>query len=205
MNLAAHRLELRLHQAVETGELALWDLRPELETVHYSPAWKQRLGFPDPDSPDSTHFWRCRVHPEDLAPMVERMREHIRGAVPTYEARFRLRSNGSGYRLVHSRGRLIERGPEGRPLRLVGTMIDLTERPCTPAGGLPTGPRGAMTGSPISTPVHRLLGDVLAAPERERVLALIDDLLLASLDQVAGLQATALGDQPADGRGGASR
>ena len=39
----------------------------------------------------------------------------------------------------------------------------------------------------------------------DRLTLLIDDLLLASLDQVAGLQATALGDQPADGRGGASR
>lgn len=184
MNLGELRLDLRLRHAVEAGELALWDLRPELETVQYSPRWKVLLGYPDPDSADSTHFWRCRVHPDDLPPMIERLRQHMQGDSPHYEATFRLRSNGSGYRRVHSRGRVIERGPQGRVLRMVGTMIDMTERPCTPAGGLPEGPRGMMAGTPIAMPLHLLLGDALAVRERERVLGLVEDLLRASLDQV---------------------
>ncbi|RTL42026.1 MAG: hypothetical protein EKK53_12780 [Burkholderiales bacterium] len=185
MKLGELRLDLRLRQAVEAGELALWDLRPELETVQYSPQWKTQLGFPDPHSADSTHFWRCRVHPEDLAPMIDLMREHMQGERPTYEATFRLRSNGSGYRRVHSRGRVIERGPQGRVLRMVGTMIDMTERPCTPAGGLPDGPRGMMAGTPIALPFHRLLGDALVAAERDRVLLLVEDLLQDALADVA--------------------
>lgn len=189
MNPGEHRLVMRLRQAVEAGHLALWDLRPELETVHYSPAWKARLGFPDPDSADSTHFWRCRVHPDDLTPMIEHLRAHMRGELPAYEASFRLRSNGSGYRRVHSRGRVIERGPQGRVLRLVGTMIDITPRPFTPAGGLPAGSRGMMAGTPIALPFHGLLGDVLAAAERDRVIALVEDLLHDSLSHVAALQA----------------
>lgn len=188
MKLGDHRLELRLRQAVDAGLLALWDLRPEMETVHYSPRWKAQLGFPEPESADSTHFWRCRVHPEDLAPMIEQMREHMNGALPSYEASFRLRSNGSGYRRVRSRGRVIERGPQGRVLRMVGTMIDLTVRPCTPAAGLPDGPRGMMAGSPIAQPFHQLLGDASAVQERERVLGLLEDLLLTSLAEVAALQ-----------------
>ena len=52
--------ELCWRQLIEAGELGLWDLRPDLETVHHSPQWKQRLGFPDPGGADSTHFWRCR-------------------------------------------------------------------------------------------------------------------------------------------------
>ena len=83
MKLGELRLDLRLRQAVEAGELALWDLRPELETVQYSPQWKMQLGFPDPHSADSTHFWRCRVHPEDLGPMIDLMREHMQGVRPT--------------------------------------------------------------------------------------------------------------------------
>lgn len=204
MTLGDPRLELRLRHAVEAGELALWDLRPELETVQYSPQWKARLGFPDPHSADSTHFWRCRVHPDDLAPMIEVMREHMRGGQPSYEARFRLRSNGSGYRVVHSRGRVIERGPEGRALRMVGTMIDLTDRPCTPAGGLPEGSRGMMAGAPLTMPFHQLLGDVLAVRERERVLGLVDDLLRAALADLAA-RPPAAGAQAVPGVGLASR
>jgi hypothetical protein len=179
-------------EAVEAGELGIWDLRHELETVHYSAPWKLRLGFPEPQRADSTHFWRCRVHPQDLAPMLEAMREHAHGDQPAYEARFRLRSNGSGYRLMHSRGRIIERGPDGRALRMVGTMLDLTERAPTPMGGLPDGPRGLMEGAALMLPVHLLLldpaGSAQLTQERDRVLGLMDDLLQASMVQLEGLR-----------------
>jgi len=194
-----HSVDLRWQRAIETGELGVWDLRLEIETVHYSPQWKQRLGFPEPHSADSTHFWRCRVHPEDLAPMLAAIREHAGGSRPGYEARFRLRSNGSGYRFVHSRGRVIERNAQGRAVRMVGTMIDLTERAPSPQGGLPAGPRGAMEGVPLALPFHLLLGAERTdadigdaarahiARERDRVLDMVADLLQASVAQLEGL------------------
>ncbi|CAM3819863.1 PAS domain-containing protein [Roseateles saccharophilus] len=184
-------------QALETGELGVWDLRFELETVHHSPQWKRQLGFPDPHAADSTHFWRCRVHPDDLDGMLAAMRAHARGEQPGYEARFRLRSNGSGYRVVHSRGRIIERSVAGVALRMVGTMIDLTGRPLTPGGGLPEGTRGVMAGQSLLLPFHRLLGagpsgEVAShaemariAFERDRVLGLVGDLLNAAAAQLA--------------------
>ena len=192
---------LRLQEAVEAGELALWDLRPELETVHYSPQFKLRLGFPDPHGADSTHFWRCRVHPDDLEGMMTAMRAHARGAEPSYEFTFRLRSNGSGYRVVHSRGRAIEWGSDGRATRIVGTMVDLTPRPCTPQGGLPDGPRGAMAGTSLGLPFHVLLSVqrpgaatgttsiAATAAERRRVLDLLNDVVLATLAELQDLRA----------------
>jgi len=186
---------IRWQQAIEAGDLGIWDLRPELETVHYSPQWKQRLGFPDPQRADSTHFWRCRVHPADLEPMLAAMRAHAQGAQPGYEASFRLRSNGSGYRLMHSRGRIIERGADGRALRMVGTMIDLTDRTSSPQGGLADGPRGPMTGAALVLPIHLLLGDPAdmkteqLRQERDRVLGLVEDLLHASMAELEDLRA----------------
>ncbi len=183
----------RWREAIETGELGIWDLRPELETVHHSPPWKLRLGFPEPQRADSTHFWRCRVHPEDLGPMLAAMQAHARGAQPGYEARFRLRSNGSGYRLMHSRGLIVERSAEGRMLRMVGTMLDLTARAPTPQGGLPDGSRGLMEGASLALPLHRLLLDptdsAQLGQERDRVLGLMDGLLRASMTQLEGLRA----------------
>lgn len=193
MDMRRQPAALRWRQAVEAGELGIWDLRIELETVHYSPQWKLRLGFPEPYSADSTHFWRCRVHPDDFQGMLAAMGAHTRGSEPHYEATFRLRSNGSGYRVMHSRGRVIERSAEGRALRMVGAMVDLTERPCTPRTGLPDGPRGVMEGSPLELPFHLLLGSdaktAQAAAERARVLGLVEDLLQAALAQLDGLHA----------------
>jgi len=194
MDMHQHPAGIDWLAAMKVGELGVWDLRLDLETVQYSPQWKQRLGFPEPHESDSTHFWRCRVHPADLQDMMAAIREHAQGRRPDYEARFRLRSNGSGYRSVMSRGRVIERSAEGRALRMVGTMLDLTERPPTPLGGLPEGPRGEMAGAPLALPLHVLLGAESAdmdAPmratlegERQRVLAQMEDLLLATVAQL---------------------
>ncbi|MEO6280861.1 PAS domain-containing protein [Roseateles sp.] len=195
MDTKAQTPALRLQEAVDAGELGLWDLRPELETVHYSPQWKLRLGFPEPHRADSTHFWRCRVHPGDLPGMLTAMREHLSGTESTYEATFRLRSNGSGYRVMLSRGRVIEKAADGRATRMVGTMVDLTPRPCTPQSGLADGARGPMAGASLGLPFHLLLGAqrageaTAAAAERRRVLNLVDDLMLATLGHLEALRA----------------
>lgn len=150
--------------AIEDGRLGTWDLDPRLEVVHYAPQWKSRLGFPRIHDCDSTGFWRCRVHPQDFDAMLRSLRLHIDGSLPTYEARFRLRSNGSGYRHVLSRGRVVARDASGAATRMVGTMVDLTDRPPVAAvHGLATEDPTQWVERP-RVPFHALLG-VSARPD----------------------------------------
>lgn len=144
--------------AIENASFGVWDLDLVLETVHYSPQWKARLGFPRPDAPDSSSFWRCRVHPDDLDQMLHALRTHLDGGTSTYEATFRLRSNGSGYRTMLSRGRVIARDNLGNAARMVGTMVDLTGSPSAAAPhGLPR-ELPAARGGPLRLPFHALIG-----------------------------------------------
>lgn len=171
--------EHRWLQALENASFGLWDLDPRLETVHYSSSWKARLGFPRIHAPDSTAFWRCRVHPEDFGPMLGALRSHLDGHAASYEMRFRLRSNGSGYRTVLSRGRVVARDERGHATRMVGTMVDLTGRPAVLA------PYGLATEEPWQTSEARgsslqaaLAGERCAdSAETTRLIEQIDDLL----------------------------
>lgn len=145
-------------QAVENATFGVWDLDPRLEMVHYSPQWKARFGFPRIHAPDTAEFWRCRVHPGDLDAMQGALRSHLDGHASSYEMRFRLRSNGSGYRSVLSRGRVVARDSLGNATRMVGTMVDLTGRPAT------TTPNGLAAEDPehitelARLPFHVILG-----------------------------------------------
>lgn len=175
-------LSLEAHHwldAIERGAFGVWDLDPASDMVHYSAGWKARLGFPRIHAPDATSFWRCRVHPDDVQAMLDALSRYLGGQAPTYEATFRLRSNGSGYRTVLSRGLVVARDGIGQATRMVGTMVDLTPRPVSPApAGLvaederETGPTPAMPllvalaalasgdasgGDPTIEPVHDLL------------------------------------------------
>jgi PAS fold len=190
----------RLHrwrQAIESASFGVWDLDPFQEMVHYSPQWKARLGFPRIHEPDSTGFWRCRVHPDDLQPMQGALRSHLDGYASSYEMRFRLRSNGSGYRTVLSRGRAVARDAAGNATRMVGTMVDLTGRPVAAAQhGLAAEDPGQAIES-ARLPLHAAIA-LASAPagaggsagegsqavhEAHRLIGLISDLLDRALQE----------------------
>lgn len=200
--------EQRWRRALESGTFGVWDLDPRREMVHYSPEWKVRLGFPRVHAPDSTGFWRCRVHPEDFEPMLGALRSHVEGDSATYEMRFRLRSNGSGYRTMLSRGRVVARDDRGHATRLVGTMVDLTDRPAyaAPYGLAAEDPRQTVEVAP--EPFHALLGvgrplaaaqgglaretftavPSATADEARRLVGLVDDLLDRALREGSALR-----------------
>lgn len=121
-------LEQRWGMALESAGFGVWDLDPRSELVHYSPQWKAKLGYGDSNEADSTATWRARVHPDDLQPMTEALFAHLEGRLPVYEKEFRLRAADGSYRWVLSRGRVFERDDQGRPVRMIGTLTDLTDR-----------------------------------------------------------------------------
>jgi PAS domain S-box-containing protein len=120
----AHRWDLAVHSA----QFGVWDLDLPADLVHYPPEWKRLLGYPPTDEPDPTSVWRDRVHPDDLPGMMAALGGYLEGRHAAYEAEFRLRSAEGDWRWMLSRGRIVARDAAGRPLRLVGTLTDLTER-----------------------------------------------------------------------------
>lgn len=121
-------LEQRWGLAVQSAAFGVWDLDVRNEMVHYPPQWKAMLGYGDADEPDRTATWRARVHADDRQPMLDALYGHIEGRSPYYEAEFRLRAADGSYRWVLSRGRVVERDAQGRAVRAVGTLTDLTDR-----------------------------------------------------------------------------
>lgn len=199
--------EHRWLAAVEEGVFGVWDLDPRLELVHYSPEWKTRLGFSQIHAPDSTWSWRCRVHPDDLNPMLVSLRSHLDGTASSYAARFRLRINGSGYRTVLSRGRVVARDPQGGATQMVGTMVDLTDRPAAAAmHGLTAQDPSQLIRSP-RLPFHALLAAAqphaassacpvepcsdrrsAVAAQGRRLVGMVDDLLDMALREGSASQ-----------------
>ena len=179
--------ERRWLHALENARFGVWDLDPRLESVHYAPAWKAHLGFPRVHAADSTSFWRCRVHPNDMDVMLDSLRRHLDGSADSYSACFRLRSNGSGYRTVVSRGRVVERDARGAATRMVGTMVDLTPRPVvvTRHGLASEDPREAVMAAPARLPLHAALAAGAASEPARTLVDAVSDLLDLALRDAA--------------------
>ena len=68
------------------------------------------------------------LHPDDVENVNRLVAAHFASESEFYRCDFRVRTVDGSYNLQNDAGRLIERDREGRPLRMVGIHIDITDR-----------------------------------------------------------------------------
>jgi PAS domain S-box-containing protein len=119
--------EERLTLAFAGAQEGVWDWNLETDAVHYSPRWKQMLGYSEEEIEPHVSAWERLVHPDDRA-IADRANENVTRGNRTYEAEFRLRHKNGDYIHVLSRGFPIRSEPGGPVVRIVGTHLDITDR-----------------------------------------------------------------------------
>jgi PAS domain S-box-containing protein len=87
----------------------------------------EQLGYPAPESAISYPSAAAPIHPEDRWGVEQTLRAYLAGEIPDYSVEFRVLHRDGAYRWMLSRG-VAERDQTGRPMRFVGTRIDITER-----------------------------------------------------------------------------
>jgi two-component system, sensor histidine kinase and response regulator len=95
---------------------------------YFSPRYKEILGFRDDELPNEEASFFGRVHPEDLARMVEAKDRYSEELTrDRFLDEVRLQHRDGTYRWVVSRGRIV-RNERGEPIRIVGAVGDMTDR-----------------------------------------------------------------------------
>jgi PAS domain S-box-containing protein len=112
--------EERLALALEAAGDALWDWDMAAGTVFFTRG-RESATY-------SAEGLTEKIHPDDREAFREAVRRHVSGEAPTFHCEYRALTSRGDYRWVLGRGRLIARDDEGRPLRLIGTQTDITER-----------------------------------------------------------------------------
>ncbi len=119
--------EERLKLALEATGDGLWERNLQTGAGYLTPAWAERLGLPGGDLREAAAALRA-LDPEEGSPEAARVEEHLAGLRPWYEYDKRLALPGGGTGWVLCRGKVVERGPRGEPVRLIGTLSDVTEK-----------------------------------------------------------------------------
>src|SRR3954454_5323065 len=93
-----------------------------------SPEYLRIHGLP-PEAANETHEeWVKRIHPEDREATVRNFITAVHGSATEYRAEYRIIRPSDGETRWISVKAQIERTRDGKPLRLVGAHIDITER-----------------------------------------------------------------------------
>jgi len=94
---------------------------------YLSPRFKQILGYSADELPNDFATFIGRVHPEDREQLGGRLSGNFPETVETFEDEVRVCCRDGNFRWVASRGRLV-RSPEGKPMRFIGSIRDITVR-----------------------------------------------------------------------------
>jgi PAS domain S-box-containing protein len=113
---------LRAQQAAHAG---LWEIDLRSRTTTWSQAYYELFGLPLSAEP-CVETWRKRLHPEDRAEVEEKIRRALEQPGP-HSFQFRIVKPDGTVRWVRRQGDVI-RDEEGRPVRISGITLDITER-----------------------------------------------------------------------------
>jgi len=111
----------------------LWDRDIASGHLTFNKRWTEKLGYELDEVEPHERSWQRLIHPEDLPRVTSALDAHLQGLTPFYEIEHRLRGKDGGWKWVLTRGSVVQRDENGRPLRVAGTHIDLTERKRTEA------------------------------------------------------------------------
>jgi diguanylate cyclase (GGDEF)-like protein/PAS domain S-box-containing protein len=120
--------ENRWKLALESSGDGVWDWHIPSGVEFYSKRLIEMYGFEESEISSSSMELDQRTHPDDRLQMELDRDAHFSGQSPTYHNEHRIRCKDGSWKWVLSRGMVISRDTGGKPLRMIGTHTDITER-----------------------------------------------------------------------------
>lgn len=118
--------EERWKFAIEGGKFGVWELVLDgNKLLHYN-KWKETLGYEEDEIKDYLDNWTELVHPDDRQEVIDKVNECLKNEEIIVEYRIRCKNNE--YKWIRTKGRISDSGGNGKPIRVVGTNEDITDK-----------------------------------------------------------------------------
>jgi len=117
----------RLSLALSAANDGMWDWDVPSGVAYFSPRYYLMLGYQPNEFPSNFDTWKSLVHPDDVEQAVRIISEGLNTS-EMFEVDFRMRTKSGDWSWILGRGRVVEKDADGRPKRMVGTHVDITER-----------------------------------------------------------------------------
>ncbi len=115
--------------AIEGSDVGLWDWQVQTGQTHFNEKWANIIGYSLSElQPISINTWIHFCHPDDLIIAREELNKHFNGETKQYHCEFRMKSKSGDWVWVLDRGRVVEWDSEKKPIRMVGTHLDISKQ-----------------------------------------------------------------------------
>ncbi len=125
---ALKKSEDTFHLIMEATNDALWDWNLVTNEVYRNPRHITMLDYEPDEFTNSQEEWKSKIHPDDKPVVMKAIEENKNKERDFFEVEYRLRKKNGDYIWVLGRGKVVEFDKKGKPLRMIGTNIDITDR-----------------------------------------------------------------------------
>jgi PAS domain S-box-containing protein len=120
--------EKRLSYALEATGEGVWDWDLSTSVVKHNAQWCRLLGIDESFLEHPVDIFATLLHPDDRATAMLAIERCLKGEA-VYSSEHRMVRKDDGKVIwVEDRGRVVERDTQGRPLRMVGSVSDISQR-----------------------------------------------------------------------------
>ncbi|MCY1331190.1 diguanylate cyclase (GGDEF) domain protein [compost metagenome] len=129
--LREREIELQLSEerwsfALDGAGHGVWDWEPQAGRFFLSRGWKTMLGYGEDEVNDSLEARGRLIHPQDQPLAQAELERHLRGDSAVYQSQHRMLHKDGRWIWVLERGKVVERGADGLPQRMIGTQTDIS-------------------------------------------------------------------------------
>lgn len=125
---ALRESEERLRVTLEVTQIGVWEWNVKDDTWYASPTYYTMLGYEPVTGPSDRKVWLKRGHPDDLEMVTNKIKDVLNGVSDSYSYEARIRHADGSFKWNRVIGHTIEADAEGKPIRLAGVRVDITER-----------------------------------------------------------------------------
>ena len=164
-------IDERWRLALESAGDAIWDWDIQLDRFIFSKSYADMLGYTENEISHTASHHESLLHPDDKSRATSHLNAYLEGNISgQYVSEQRLRCKDGSYKWVLCRGRVMQFDSHGRPRRMLGTLVDLTERKEHEKQLEHIAHYDALTGVPNRVLLADRLSQALARTKRDRGL-----------------------------------
>jgi two-component system sensor histidine kinase/response regulator len=126
-DLALKESQERFHLVSKATQDSVWDWNLTTNQLWWNDGINIHFGF-EADKLYSGTWWIEKIHPGDRERILNMIHMAIEGGTESHwQGEYRFRKSDGTYRVVYDRG-FLSRNAEGRAIRMIGSMMDMTEQ-----------------------------------------------------------------------------
>lgn len=119
--------EERYRLAARTTNDVIWDWDLATGSLDWSDGFSAMFRYDEKDVERTFDWWASRIHPDDIQRVTESLRRSVDGNDANWLEEYRFFRGDDSVATVTDRG-IVTRDEQGRAIRMIGAMMDVTER-----------------------------------------------------------------------------